>query len=228
MIQQIEKIVIDKDKFKKALEVQKLTMKDLSFMLGSNAGYISKIMRNGCTFRISDYKMICEILKVSEDDLKPEPEKPEQQSELNNKTEKSFQNLTKLIEHRLNKMQELVEKVSNDAGMCRSNINTVKIQNEKLKEQISSLKLDVNDSLADISEKLENVVGSSGDGETIRAKKLLSKLLSDGGKEENAIYLEAQKQKIAKKYIDRAKTELGLFVETKGYGASKTKKWFFG
>ena len=73
------------------------------------------------------------------------------------------------------------------------------------------------------------MIAESSGSENIRKEKTyLATMLNDGPGDENAIYLEAQKQQIAKKYVDRAKTELGVLVKPKGYGKNQTKTWFFG
>lgn len=229
-----EKIIFDKDKLKIAAKEKGYSNVQLSEMMGYSRSYIKNIIGHGCSMRIGDYKLMCSYLGVSEDQLKPEMKLDNADDRMVSTDgfeeiiNKAFQDLTKFVEYRMDRLQTSVDKLNSVVDICRTNTNTIKIQNEKIKESVNSLRMDMNDALEDITEKVDVINSFSGAEELRKAKAMLAKILNDGPQEENEIYLEAQKQQIAKKYVDRAKNELGVLVETKGYGNNKTKRWFFG
>lgn len=227
------KVIFDKDKLGIAVKNKGYTNMTLSRMMGYNDSFIRNIIGRGCSMRIGDYKLMCAYLGVSEDELKP-AEKSDNPNNIQNCDEfkkyidKAFQDLTKFVDYKIGQLRTSVDKLENATCICRENTNIIKIQNERLKEAINALRLDMNDAMGDIAGKIDVINSISGAEELRKAKAMLAKMLNDGPKEENEIYLEAQKQQVAKKYVDRAKNELGVLVETKGYTNNKTKKWFFG
>lgn len=226
-------IIFDKEKLKKAIQDKNYTYKSISEMMGYGATYISDRIKRGCSMRIGDYKLLCSYVGVKEDELKPDEMQMDKVpvldlSEHENRLNKSFSNLSRLVEHKLCQMQKSIDEMKSDVEVSRSNTNTIKIQNKKLEEKMNDMKLDLNDTLTEISDSIALIAESSGSENIRKAKTFLAKMLNDGTGDENAIYLEAQKQQIAKKYVDRAKTELGVLVKPKGYGKNQTKTWFFG
>lgn len=230
---EIKKILFDKEKLKHAISEKNYTYKSLSRAMGYGESYISDTIKRGCLMRIGDYKLMCSYLEVQENNLMPDdPAKSDVQSisaqELNEQMNKMFSDITKFVEHKMERMQKSIDSVADDIGVCRQNTNTIKIQIEKLKEKTDGLRLDTNDALQDLTDKVTGIADASGSEKLRQAKSFLAKILNDGPYDENKIYLEAQKLQIAKKYVDRAKSELGVLVETKGYGNNKTKNWYFG
>ena len=231
---EIKKILFDKEKLKHAISEKNYTYKSLSEVMGYGESYISDTIKRGCLMRIGDYKLMCSYLEVREDDLKPNEEIKNDAAtivdfrEHEARVNQMLSDLTKYVGHRMDEIQKSIDAIGDDVRACRSNTNTLKIQSEKIKEKIDGLRLDTNDALADITDKLAGIVDVSGSEKLRQEKAFLAKILNEGPYDENKIYLEAQKSQIAKKYVDRAKSELGVLVETKGYGNNKTKNWYFG
>lgn len=229
-MQEIKTILFDKEKLKKAINENGYTQRSLSRKMGYEDSYLASTIKRGCKIRIQDYKLMCLCLGISEDKLIPDKNNREDDSiiqyldEYDKRMNESFSTFVKLIDYKISNIQKCVENLDKDIKAIRQNGNTIKIQNEKLKDKVDGFRLDLNDELQDIFEKLNIIIDASGSDKIRIAKDFLRNMLPA---EENDIYLEAQKSQISKKYIDRAKQELGVFVETKGYGNNKTKKWHF-
>lgn len=223
-------IFYDKNKLKAAIAGKGMSASALSKQMGFSETYIADCNRHGSGMKPVGYKLMCMILGVDESALLPDPpepetaDKPDESENLN----KAMADMAKFIKHEIDRINERIDGIENDIKQCRTNTQTLKVQTEKVKETVLDAKLDLQDSLQDIAETLTFITDVSGADKLIKAKALLSDVLKTGSEDENKILLEAQKAGVPKKYLDRAKSEMGVLVETKGYGKNQSKRWFFG
>lgn len=232
----MQKVIIDTEKLHQELRKRKKTGKELSQELGRDAGYISHLNR-APSQPLSVEHQICWSLGLEpgtliwKEEPKIEPEKKQEPPV----TAEDMIKLTKLMQHGINdvikqitKLHDDVGEIKDSVGVIRKSVNTNKVQLECVKKSMQDMSATYANHADRLLNTLDGAVISKEPTNITEAKQLLSDMVQERGCDENAIYEEAQKRKIRKKDVQRAKGELAIIVRQQGYGVNAKKIWIYG
>lgn len=199
-----KRVEIDYEKLEEFLFKHKISKKELSTRIGRSYSFIA-CLKTYNTINESLESLICEKLDVPLGTFIKNPQ-TEESEETTNKTVEQFENV-KILENiyeAVNQLKQVLEDIQerNDQIYKKQNTNTVQL--EKIKESLKTIT----------------------ETEFEKACKFLQNQLIAGPVDGAEILMKAEAEGLKRSEIMKAKKELGVRIDSKGYGKNQKSFWY--
>lgn len=203
----MERVVINKEKLKTAIEKKKYSKEKLAQDIGRSKTYIYQILNgNVLDVRESDERFLCLLLGLNPGDL--------MEKDVDENLGASQAEIPKIFENILREIKETREEVRRVASVY-----------EKMSEDIEALRRKVSANTVQL-EKIKEDVNKSAKNENDRAREFLAEIIKDGRINGAEVLRMADEAGIDRGRLLKMKKEMGIQVETVGYGKNQKSYWY--
>lgn len=203
----MDRVVIDKEKLKTAIEKKKYPKEKLAQDMGRSKTYIYQILNgNVLDVRESDERFLCLLLGLNPGDL--------MEKDVDENLGTPQVEIPKIFENILREIKETREEVRRVASIY-----------EKMSEDIEALRRKVSANTVQL-EKIKEDVNKSAKNENDRAREFLAEIIKDGRINGAEVLRMADEAGIDRGRLLKMKKEMGIQVETVGYGKNQKSYWY--
>ena len=204
----MERVVINKEKLKTAIENKKYTQEKLSEEMGHSKTYVNQILSgNVSEIKESDERFLCLLLGLKPGELIKEDDTNSNSWENQAGILKTLGNMThamKTMEEKLTQLLLLYNEMSEDIETLKRKASANTVQLERIKENLDKPTKSEND----------------------RAKEFLVEIMKNGRINGAEVLRMADEAGIDRGRLLRMKKEMGILVETVGYGNNQKSYWY--
>lgn len=204
----MERVVINKEKLKTAIENKKYTQEKLSEEMGHSKTYVNQILSgNVSEIKESDERFLCLLLGLKPGELIKEDDTNSNSWENQTGILKTLGKMTHTMKTMAEKLTQLVllyNEMSEDIETLKRKASANTVQLERIKENL------------DKSTKSEND----------RAKEFLGEIMKNGRINGAEVLRMADEAGIDRGRLLKMKKEMGIQVETVGYGNNQKSYWY--
>lgn len=203
----MDRVVINKEKLKTAIEKKKYPKEKLAQDMGRSKTYIYQILNgNVLDVRRSDERFLCLLLGLNPGDL--------MEKDVDENLGTPQVEIPKIFENILREIKETREEVRRVASIY-----------EKMSEDIEALRRKVSANTVQL-EKIKEDVNKSAKNENDRAREFLAGIIKDGRINGAEVLRMADEAGIDRGRLLEMKKEMGIQVETVGYGKNQKSYWY--
>ena len=203
----MDRVVINKEKLKTAIEKKKYSKEKLAQDMGRSKTYIYQILNgNVLDVRESDERFLCLLLGLNPGDLM-EKDADENLRAPQAEIPKIFENILREIKEtreEARRVASIYEKISEDIEALRRKVSANTVQLERIKENLDKPTKSEND----------------------RAKEFLVEIMKNGRINGAEVLRMADEAGIDRGQLLKMKKEMGIQVETVGYGKNQKSYWY--
>lgn len=204
----MERVVINKEKLKTAIENKKYTQEKLSEEMGRSKTYVNQILSgNVSEIKESDERFLCLLLGLKPGELIKEDDNNSNSWENQAGILKTLGNMThtmKTMAEKLTQLLLLYNEMSEDIETLKRKASANTVQLERIKENLDKPTKSEND----------------------RAKEFLVEIMKNGRINGAEVLRMADEAGIDRGRLLRMKKEMGIQVETVGYGNNQKSYWY--
>lgn len=204
----MERVVINKEKLKTAIENKKYTKEKLSEEMGRSKTYVNQILSgNVSEIKESDKRFLCLLLGLKPGELIKEDDTNSNSWENQAEILKTLGNMThtmKTMAEKLTQLLLLYNEMSEDIETLKRKASANTVQLERIKENLDKPTKSEND----------------------RAKEFLVEIMKNGRINGAEVLRMADEAGIDRGRLLRMKKEMGIQVETVGYGNNQKSYWY--
>ena len=204
----MERVVINKEKLKTAIENKKYTKEKLSEEMGRSKTYVNQILSgNVSEIKESDERFLCLLLGLKPGELIKEDDTNSNSWENQAEILKTLGNMThtmKTMAEKLTQLLLLYNEMSEDIETLKRKASANTVQLERIKENLDKPTKSEND----------------------RAKEFLVEIMKNGRINGAEVLRMADEAGIDRGRLLRMKKEMGIQVETVGYGNNQKSYWY--
>ena len=204
----MERVVINKEKLKTAIENKKYTKEKLSEEMGRSKTYVNQILSgNVSEIKESDERFLCLLLGLKPGELIKEDDTNSNSWENQAEILKTLGNMThtmKTMAEKLTQLLLLYNEMSEDIETLKRKASANTVQLERIKENLDKPTKSEND----------------------RAKEFLVEIMKNGRINGAEVLRMADEAGIDRGRLLRMIKEMGIQVETVGYGNNQKSYWY--
>ncbi len=204
----MERVVINKEKLKTAIENKKYTQEKLSEEMGRSKTYVNQILSgNVSEIKESDERFLCLLLGLKPGELIKEDDTNSNSWENQAEILKTLGNMTHTMKTMAEKQTQLLllyNEMSEDIETLKRKASANTVQLERIKENLDKPTKSEND----------------------RAKEFLVEIMKNGRINGAEVLRMADEAGIDRGRLLRMKKEMGIQVETVGYGNNQKSYWY--
>lgn len=204
----MDRVVINKEKLRTAIENKKYTQEKLSEEMGRSKTYVSQILSgNVLEIKESDERFLCLLLGLKPGELIKKDDTNSNSWENQAGILKTLGNIThtmKTMAEKLTQLLLLYNEMSEDIETLKRKANANTVQLERIKENLDKPTKSEND----------------------RAKEFLVEIMKNGRINGAEVLRMADEAGIDRGRLLKIKKEMGIQVETVGYGKNQKSYWY--
>lgn len=204
----MDRVVINKEKLRTAIENKKYTQEKLSEEMGRSKTYVSQILSgNVLEIKESDERFLCLLLGLKPEELIKKDDTNSNSWENQAGILKTLGNMThtmKTMEEKLTQLLLLYNEMSEDIETLKRKASANTVQLERIKENLDKPTKSEND----------------------RAKEFLVEIMKNGRINGAEVLRMADEAGIDRGRLLKIKKEMGIQVETVGYGKNQKSYWY--